>query len=172
MKLEELTFPTNQERKLGDTWSSHGYANKLITCRTAIRNRRKGQLVADLSFDNESRTVSWPETMFLQVPFPINLGHCSVISFLKKHNINTQDLSNYITDQSLIYISYLNVLSKYKLDHLIQHLSNSNLINPLQSAYTKRHSTECTLRADVDKWSQSIGLYTIDWSVAVEQTYA
>jgi len=80
--------------------------------------------------------------------FPDQFKSCSVIPLLKKYNLDKEDLSNYI-DLSLIFLSYLNLLSALFVvkNCLSTHLSTNNLLNSYQSAYTKHHSTESTLIA-------------------------
>jgi len=80
--------------------------------------------------------------------FPDQFKGCSVITLLKKYNLDKEELSNYI---GLAYISHLSFFSKLT-EHLAkirltQHLSSNNLLNKFQSVYTEHHSTESTLLA-------------------------
>jgi len=75
--------------------------------------------------------------------FPDQFKACSVIPLLKKYNLDKEDLSNY---RPISHLSFLSKLTERVVkDRLTLHLSNNNLLNLFQSAYTKHHSTESTL---------------------------
>jgi len=78
--------------------------------------------------------------------FPAQFKSCSVIPFLKKYNLDKEDLSNYSP------ISHLSSLSKLTecvvRNRLTSQTSTNNLLYYYQSAYTKHHSTEFTILAD------------------------
>ena len=104
--------------------------------------------------------------------FPDQFKNCSVHPFLKKSNLDKENLSNYRP------ISHLSCLSKLTerlvKNRLADHLNENNLMNSFQSAYTKFNSTETTLLAVHDhniramSQQQVTGLCLLDLSAAFD----
>ena len=81
----------------------------------------------------------------LSLVFPDQFKFCSVHPLLKKPNCDKDDLCNYRPISDLFFLSKLTErVAKNRLTNII---SNNNLLNPSQSAYTNYHSTETTLLA-------------------------
>ena len=74
---------------------------------------------------------------------PDSFKSAIVRPLLKKHNLDPNELKNYRPISNLSFLSKL--LEKVVLNQLNCHLSNNNLLNPLQSAYRQSHSTETAL---------------------------
>jgi Reverse transcriptase (RNA-dependent DNA polymerase)/Endonuclease-reverse transcriptase len=75
--------------------------------------------------------------------FPDQFKSCSVHPLLKKPNLDKENLSNY---RPISHLSYLSKLTERLVkNRLTDHLSQNNLLNSFQSAYTKFNSTETTL---------------------------
>ena len=80
--------------------------------------------------------------------FPDQFKSCSVHPLLKKPNCDKDDLSNY---RPISHLSFLSKLTERVVkNRLTNFISNNNLLNSSQSAYTKYHSTETTLLAVLD----------------------
>jgi len=79
----------------------------------------------------------------------------SVVSLLKKPTLNTEDLSNYRPISNLSLIS--KITERVVKSRLTTHLSSNNLLNPHQSAYSKRHSTETAILYIHDHLVNAIG---------------
>ena len=75
--------------------------------------------------------------------FPECYKNGLVKPLLKKHGLNPEDLQNYRPVTNLPYISKL--LEKIVLKQLRDHLESNKLMDPFQSAYRLRHSTESAL---------------------------
>jgi Reverse transcriptase (RNA-dependent DNA polymerase) len=104
--------------------------------------------------------------------FPAQFKSCSVHPLLKKPNCDKDDLSNYRPISHLSFLSKLTErLVKNRLTNVI---SDNNLLNSSQSAYTKYHSTETTLLAVHDHVIRAISqqqitcLCLLDFSVAFD----
>jgi len=104
--------------------------------------------------------------------FPDNFKSCSVHPLLKKLNLDKENLSNYRPISHLSFISKLT--ERLVKNRLMEHLSQNNLLNPFQSAYTKFHSTETTLLYIHDciiraiSQQQVTGLCLLDLSAAFD----
>ena len=107
--------------------------------------------------------------------FPKQFELCSVITLLKKYNLDKEDLSNYRPISHLSFLSKLTERSvKLRLTH---HLSSNDLLNSFQSAYTKYHSTESTLLSVYDHIIKAMSqqkitaLCLLDLSAAFDTIY-
>jgi len=71
--------------------------------------------------------------------FTDHFKSCSVITLLKKYNLDKEDLSNY---RPISHLSFLSKLTERVVkNRSTSHLSTNNLLNSYQSAHTKHHST-------------------------------
>ena len=61
----------------------------------------------------------------------------------KKPSLDKEDFKNYRLVSNLAFLG--KVIEKAAIQQINQHISNNNLHEPLQSAYTKNHSTETAL---------------------------
>ena len=91
--------------------------------------------------------------------FPEQFKNCSVLPKLKKSNLDKENLSNYRPISNLSYISKLT--ERLVKNRITDYLSQNNLLNSFQSAYTKFHSTETTLLAVHDYLIRSMSLQKI-----------
>ena len=104
--------------------------------------------------------------------FPNQFKNCSVKPLLKKSNLDKENLSNYRPISNLSFISKLT--ERIVKNRLTNYLSENNLLNSFQSAYTKFHSTETTLLYVHDYIIKSIaqqqitGLCLLDLSAAFD----
>ena len=74
---------------------------------------------------------------------PSDFKFAIVKPLLKKSNLDPNDLKNYRPISNLPFLSKL--LERLILHQLFSHLTMNNLLNPHQSAYRPRHSTETLL---------------------------
>ena len=81
----------------------------------------------------------------LSLVFPDQFKFCSVHPLLKKPNCDKDDLCNYRPISHLFFLSKLT--ERVAKNRLTNFISNNNLLNSSQSAYTNYHSTETTLLA-------------------------
>lgn len=75
--------------------------------------------------------------------FPSSLKSAIVRPLLKKAGLDLDNLKNYRPVSNLSFLSKL--LEKVVVNRLIDHMSVNNLLDPMQSAYRKAHSTETAL---------------------------
>ena len=75
--------------------------------------------------------------------FPQNFKEAHVRPLLKKTSLPKNELQNYKPVSNLSFIS--KILEKIVANRLQAHIKNNHLSNPLQSAYSKHHSTESAL---------------------------
>ena len=74
---------------------------------------------------------------------PTALKEAIVKPLLKKPSLDKEDFKNYRPVSNLAFLG--KVIEKAAIQQIDQHISNNNLHEPLQSAYTKNHSTETAL---------------------------
>jgi Reverse transcriptase (RNA-dependent DNA polymerase) len=87
--------------------------------------------------------------------FPDQFKSCSVHPLLTKLNCDKDDLSNY---RPISHLSFLSKLTeRVAKNRLTNFISDNNLLNSFQSAYTKYHSTETTFLAVHDHVIRAIG---------------
>lgn len=84
-----------------------------------------------------------------------SLKQSSVTPLLKKPSLDKENLSNYRPISNLSFIS--KILERVVMSRLNDHLTNSKLLNPFQSAYRKLHSTETVLLSLHDHLIDAIG---------------
>ena len=87
--------------------------------------------------------------------FPDSFKHSVVTPLLKKPSLDKESLSNYRPISNLSMLSKLT--EKLVKCRLTDYLSTNSLLNPLQSAYVKSHSTETVLLSLHDRLVKSIG---------------
>ncbi len=83
---------------------------------------------------------------------PACLKQASIIPLLKKKGLDVECLANYRPVSILPFIS--KILEKVVAAQLTAHLTENNLLDPLQSAYRAGHSTESALtkiKSDIDQ---------------------
>ena len=90
----------------------------------------------------------------LSLVFPDQFKFCSVHPLLKKPNCDKDDLCNYRPISDLFFLSKLT--ERVAKNRLTNFISNNNLLNSSQSAYTKYHSTETTHLAVHDHINRAI----------------
>ena len=76
---------------------------------------------------------------------PRTLKSATVTSMNKKVSPDQNIMTNYRPISNLSFIS--KILEKVSSSQLCHHLASNNLMEPMQSAYRKHHSTETTLLA-------------------------
>ena len=75
--------------------------------------------------------------------FPLSFKEAHVTPLLKKSNLPVNNLKNYRPVSNLSFIS--KIIEKVVSNCLQAHINSNKLINPMQSAYRKFHSTETAL---------------------------
>ena len=75
--------------------------------------------------------------------FPSELKSAIVRPLLKKTSLDCEILKNYRPVSNLSFLS--KVIEKIVASRLVDHMTENNLMDPMQSAYRKGHSTETTL---------------------------
>ena len=74
---------------------------------------------------------------------PANFKHAIVAPVLKKTGLDPDVLKNYRPVSNLSFVS--KILERVVMKQLMKHLTENNLLEPLQSAYRANHSTETAL---------------------------
>ena len=104
--------------------------------------------------------------------FPLTLKSAIVKPLLKKPGLDTEMFKNYRPVSNLSFLS--KVIEKVVAARLLEHMSENNLLDPMQSAYRKGHSTETALLrvhndilSAVDK-GNGVGLILLDLSAAFD----
>ena len=87
--------------------------------------------------------------------FPSKLKSAIVIPLIKKPNLNCEILKNYRPVSNLPFLS--KVIEKVIASRLLEHIKENNLLDTLQSAYKKAHSTETALLRVQNDILSSIG---------------
>ena len=87
--------------------------------------------------------------------FPSKLKSAIVLSLLKKQNLDSESFKNYRPVSNLPFIS--KVIEKIMPCRLLEHMKENHLLDTLQFAYKKAHSTETALL-----WVQNDILTSID----------
>ena len=72
-----------------------------------------------------------------------DMKHANVIPVLKKANLDHNNMNSYQPISNLPFVPKL--LERYVTRCLIEHLTDSNLLDRYQSAYKSHHSTETAL---------------------------
>ena len=104
--------------------------------------------------------------------FPRSFKISQISPLLKKPGLPTTDLSNFRPIANLNAISKL--LERIVLSRITAHLASVNTLNPFQSAYKKRHSTESALLCILNDLHQEMNnsrvslLDTLDMSAAFD----
>ena len=75
--------------------------------------------------------------------FPSELKSAIVRPLLKKPSLDCEILKNYRPVSNLLFLS--KVIEKVVASRLVDHMTENNLMDPMQSAYRKGHSTETAL---------------------------
>ena len=75
--------------------------------------------------------------------FPSELKSAIVRPLLKKQSLDCEILKNYRPVSNLSFLS--KVIEKVVASRLVDHMTENNLMDPMQSAYRKGHSTETAL---------------------------
>src|SRR6218665_3243197 len=81
--------------------------------------------------------------LFSLFSFPLLSKHSLVTQLLKKPSLDKEIFSNYRPVSNLFFISKLT--ERVVLSHISVYLTSNKLLNPHQSGFTKRHSTETLL---------------------------
>ena len=76
---------------------------------------------------------------------PTALKEAIVKPLLKKPSLDKEDFKNYRPVSNLAFHGKVIEKAARYIQQIDQHISNNNLHEPLQSAYTKNHSTETAL---------------------------
>ena len=75
--------------------------------------------------------------------FPSKLKSAIVLPLLKKQNLDSESFKNYRPVSNLPFLS--KVVEKVMACRLLEHMKENHLLDTLQSAYKKAHSTETAL---------------------------
>jgi len=86
--------------------------------------------------------------------FPLLFKHSLVTPLLKKPLLDKEILSNYRSFSNLSFISKL--AERIVLSRINDYLTTNSLLNPHQSGFTKRHSTETLLTSLYNKLGSAI----------------
>jgi len=86
--------------------------------------------------------------------FPLLFKHSLVSPLLKKPSLDKETLSNYRPVSNLSFISKLT--ERIVLSRINDYLTSNSLLNPHQSGFTKRHSTETLLTSLYNKLVSAI----------------
>src|SRR6218665_2451176 len=86
--------------------------------------------------------------------FPLLFKHSLVTPLLKKPSLDKGILSNYRPVSNLSFISKLT--ERIVLSRINDYLTSNSLLNPHQSGFTKRHSTETLLKSLYNKLVSAI----------------
>ena len=86
--------------------------------------------------------------------FPLLFKHSLVTPLLKKPSLDKEILSNYRPVSNLSFISKLT--ERIVLSRINDYLTSNSLLNPHQSGFTKRHSTETLLTSLYNKLVSAI----------------
>ena len=104
--------------------------------------------------------------------FPSDLKSAIVQPLLKKPSLDREILKNFRPVSNLSFLS--KIIEKVIAARLLDHMTENNLMDPLQSAYRKGHSTETALLrvhndivSAVDK-GNGVGLILLDLSAAFD----
>ena len=87
--------------------------------------------------------------------FPSKLKSAIVFPLIKKPNLNCEIFKNYCPVSNLPFLS--KVIEKVNASRLLEHMKENNLLDTLQSAYKKAHSTEIALLRVQNDILSSIG---------------
>ena len=87
--------------------------------------------------------------------FPSDFKHSLINPLIKKPHLDKESLSNYRPISNLSFLSKLT--ERIVKSRLSDHLTSNSLLNPLQSAYVKNHSTETVLVSLFDSLVNAIG---------------
>ena len=104
--------------------------------------------------------------------FPSELREAVVKPILKKPSLDKEVLKNYRPVSNISYVS--KVMEKIVSNQLKHHLDTHNLLEPFQSAYKAKHSTETTLlgvRTDILKAmdnNEAVAVVLLDLSAAFD----
>jgi Reverse transcriptase (RNA-dependent DNA polymerase) len=86
--------------------------------------------------------------------FPLLFKHSLVTPLLKKPSLDKETLNNYRPVSNLSFISKLT--ERIVLSRINDYLTSNSLLNPYQSGFTKRHSTETLLTSLYNKLVSAI----------------
>ena len=88
-------------------------------------------------------TQVWVNMTLLTGIFPSKLKSAIVLLLLKKQNLDSESFKNYRPVSNLPFLS--KVIEKVMACRLLEHMEENHLLDTLQSAYKKAHSTETAL---------------------------